>query len=93
MHFNCLVKRIDMFWSYFHHKVSHQDLISIDFFISNPTKKCAVSGSEMTLEENCDLGTCGSIFTPYVFSEKTEGSKQGRREGGRETQIIISAIG
>lgn len=47
----------------------------------------------MTLEENCDLGACGSIFTPYVFSKKTKGSKQGRREGGRETQIIISVIG
>lgn len=93
MHFNRLVKRIDMFWSYFQHKVSRQDLISIDFFISNPTIKCAVGGREMMLEGNGDLAACGSIFTSCVFREKTKGRKEGGREGGRQTQIIISATG
>lgn len=47
----------------------------------------------MMLEGNGDLAARGSIFTPCVFREKTEGRKEGGREGERQTQIIISATG
>lgn len=70
--------------------VSRQDLISIDFFISNPTIKCAVGGRKM-LEGNGDSG-CMAAYSRPVYSERKP--REGRRrEGGRQTQIIISATG
>lgn len=56
------------------------------FLISNPIKKCAVSGREMTLEKQSDSVAHGSIFLPCVgLREEREGNKE-KKDGGRETQ-------